>query len=46
MKTIEKTKKTFTALDTTAIVNDLKEKILGLRFLFPYKNPLIFSLEL
>lgn len=29
----EKTKKILTALDITAIVNDLKEKILGLRYL-------------
>jgi ribosomal protein L29 len=31
--TNEKTKKNMTALDITAIVNDLKEKIVGLRFL-------------
>lgn len=31
--TAEKTKKNMTALDITALVNDLKEKIVGLRFL-------------
>ena len=31
--TAEKTKKNMTALDITALVNDLKEKIVGLRFI-------------